>query len=275
MSGKLLFLTTFLAAASLTAPAPGDEEVWKSFLLWLARVPPIESPGKMLAAWSAHVTASGADRTEAERQRAVVQRLMRTREDGWQVLFNNIYTTGGSGFNTRPNATLTEAVEKRRPGRALDAGMGQGRNAVFLALKGWDVTGFDISDAGLAIARKDAARAGVRINAVQASSNSFDYGTAQWDLILLNYVPFGADDPAYVQRLRKALRPGGLVVVESFASDASAPARRPVDIDPAALRRVFRGFKLLKFEDTVTTPDWSSEKARIVRMIAQDPRPPR
>jgi 2-polyprenyl-3-methyl-5-hydroxy-6-metoxy-1,4-benzoquinol methylase len=39
-------------------------------------------------------------------------------------------------------------VEARKPGRALDIGMGQGRNSVFLALKGWDVTGFDISDEG-------------------------------------------------------------------------------------------------------------------------------
>lgn len=272
MSAKLLVLVAALSALCAAAPVPGDQEVWRNFLSWLAGVPPVESPAKLLGAWSNHVASRGADRTEAERQRATVQRLMRTREDGWQIIFNNIYASGGKGFNTRPNATLAEAVQKRKPGRALDAGMGQGRNSVFLALKGWDVTGFDISDGGIALARKDAARAGVRINAVQAGSNAFEYGTGQWDLILLSYVPFGADDPAYVQRLRKALRPGGLIVVESFASDSASPARRPVDIDPAALRRAFSAFRLLKFEDAVTTPDWSSEKARVVRMIAQDPR---
>ena len=54
-------------------------------------------------------------------------------------------------------------VEERKPGRALDVGMGEGRNAVFLALKGWDVTGFEISDEGVAIAQRNARAAGVNI----------------------------------------------------------------------------------------------------------------
>ncbi len=51
-------------------------------------------------------------------------------------------------------------VEGRNPGRALDIGMGQGRNAVYLATQGWDVTGFDPSSEGVRIARSNAEKAG-------------------------------------------------------------------------------------------------------------------
>ena len=54
--------------------------------------------------------------------------------------------------------------------------MGQGRNSVFLALKGWDVTGFDVSDEGIMVARKSAERAGVKINTVRETDEAFEYG---------------------------------------------------------------------------------------------------
>jgi hypothetical protein len=65
------------------------------------------------------------------------------------------------------------------------------------------------------------------------------------------------------------LTSGGLVVVESFASDANMPGRRPVDIDPTNLRRVFDSFRILYFEDTVAILDWTREKTRLVRLVAE------
>ena len=92
--------------------------------------------------------------------------MMSTRTDGWRVMFNNVYSNPNPAFNINPNALLMAAVEGRRPGRALDIGIGQGRNAVYLALKGWDVTGIDISDEGLRVANSNAQRAGVMLTTV-------------------------------------------------------------------------------------------------------------
>ena len=64
-------------------------------------------------------------------------------------MFDNIYKSDKPGFSTQPNGLLVATVEDRKPGRALDVGMGEGRNSVFLALKGWDVTGFDFLTKGL------------------------------------------------------------------------------------------------------------------------------
>ena len=90
---------------------------------------------------------------------------------------------------------------------------------MFLALKGWDVTGFDASDEGIATAQRNATRAGVKINAVRETEAAFDYGAGQWDFIVFTYEPFPITSAPYVERLGTALKPGGIIVVESLAQD--------------------------------------------------------
>jgi SAM-dependent methyltransferase len=246
-----------------------DDRIWQDWLQWLPTVPPIDRPGPIFGQYRAKLLEAGASEADADQQLAVVQRMMRTRTDGWRVMFNNIYSSPAPGFNTNPNALLVSAVAGREPGRALDVGSGQGRNAVFLAIQGWDVTALDISDEGLRIAASNAERAGVGLNTVLASHDSFDFGTAAWDLIVVVYEPVPVTTAGYVQRLGDSLRPGGLIVIESFASDATAQGRRPVDIDPADLQRAFDGFHILQFEDTVARSDWEKEDTRLVRLVAE------
>ena len=263
---------TFLLLGGLACAAPpqaSDEQVWQQFLAWLTTARPSDNPASLLAEYRKNLTAHATPPDEADHHLRAITTMMRTRQDGWQVIFNNIYASASSGFSTRPNGLLMSAVNGRKHGRALDAGMGQGRNSVFLALKGWDITGFDVSDTGIAIARKDAERAGVQLTAIQTSEKDFNYGVSQWDLIVFTYVPFPLTDSAYVRRLSNALRPGGLVIIESFASEAGSLARRPVDIDPAQLRIAFQEFRIVRFDDVKDTPEWTADKVRLVRMIAE------
>lgn len=168
----------------------------------------------------------------------IIRRTMRERSDGWRIIFNNIYKSATPGFSTQPNALLVSTVEDRTPGRALDVGMGQRRNSVFLALKGWDVTGFDISDEGLAMARKNAELAGVKLNAIRETDEAFDYGSDQWDMIVFMYEPFPVTSAAYVERLRKSMKSGGMIVIESFGEEATTPSRPPAaSIPDSCLRR--------------------------------------
>jgi len=69
----------------------------------------------------------------------------RPEQDEAKSYWNKVYAADRTIFVRQPTAVLVSAVKERRPGKALDIGMGQGRNAVFLAQKGWDVTGFDPS----------------------------------------------------------------------------------------------------------------------------------
>jgi SAM-dependent methyltransferase len=159
-------------------------------------------------------------------------------------------------FLGTPNKLLIEAVAKRKPGRALDVAMGQGRNAIHLARLGWEVTGFDTSAKGLAEARELATAAGVTINAIHASDEEFDFGKEQWDLIAI----LNPTEKRSVHRVRQALKPGGLIVFECSYEDAAAE-----------LPKIFEGFQIIKHEDTIAEHEWARKPLRMVRLIAQKP----
>src|SRR5262249_40811098 len=87
------------------------------------------------------------------------------------------------GFSHEPNRLLVDSVRGVAPGEALDVMMGQGRNALYLASQGWHTTGIDISDEGLRLAREAAAAQHLALTAEQADAESYDFGTAKWDLV--------------------------------------------------------------------------------------------
>ena len=257
---------------TMTAPVwaqTSDDEVWKAYLKWLQQAPPLAGPVEAIKRFEQSVVAAGAAPGEANRQGAVVRRLMAERGDWWPLLFDKIYASDRPSFSENPSALLVEAVEGRPPGRALDVAMGQGRNALFLAQRGWSVTGFDVSEKGLAVARANASKAGVTVRAVKSTIETFDYGTAQWDLLALIYVPASAHEGPAMATLARALKPGGLLVIESFASDRNAPQRRPVDIDPAVLKAALSGFEILRFDDREATSEWEPQPTRLCRVIAR------
>lgn len=248
-----------------------DAQVWQHWLQWLSTAAP-DDPALMLGQYRAKLLEAGGSEAEAGNRLAAVLRLMATQTDGWRAFFNKIYANPSPGFNTNPNAFLASAVTGRAPGRALDVCTGQGRNAVFLAVLGWEVTAIDVSDKGLESLQRNAERAGVQVRTVLTSNDAFDLGTAAWDLMVMTYAPVLLTAPGYVKRISDALRPGGLVVIESTASDATNERRTPVDIVPADLRRAFAGFRIPYFAETIATSDWQEEEARLVRLIAEKQR---
>ena len=269
---RLVAGVMFWALVSVAAPVTtqsADDHVWKAFLAWLQQAPPLAGPVEAIKAFEQSVVAGGAAPGEANRQAAVVRRLMAERGDWWPLLFDKVYASDRPSFSQNPSALLVEAVEGRPPGRALDIAMGQGRNALFLAQRGWSVTGFDVSEKGLAVARANASKSGVTVRAIKSTIEAFDYGTAQWDLLALIYVPASAHEGPAMATLARALKPGGLLVIESFASDASAPRRRPVDIDPAALKASLSGFDILRFDAREAISEWEPQPTRLCRVIAR------
>jgi SAM-dependent methyltransferase len=100
------------------------------------------------------------------------------------------------------------------PGRALDLGCGEGRNAVWLAQHGWQVTAVDFSDvaieraAGLAVAR------GVEIDLLLADLNQYRPEPGAYDLVLVLYLHLPPTERAKVLAgAVEALAPGGTILV--------------------------------------------------------------
>lgn len=179
-------------------------------------------------------------------------------------IFDRIYASPAPPFNAEPSAFLVKAVEGAKPGKALDVAMGQGRNSLYLARKGWDVTGYDVSKVGLEAAQASAAKAGLRLTTVLKSHTDFEFGVNQWDLIAMVFPGTSMDDENLLRRIKSSLRPGGMIVVEQFNAPPGEGARGPAN----ALFGTFREFRVVRYEDLEDTSDWGRMKARIGRIAA-------
>jgi SAM-dependent methyltransferase len=180
------------------------------------------------------------------------------------------YLEDKPGFNVEPNAFLVEVVKNLKLGDALDVGMGQGRNALFLAKQGWSVTGFDVSGVGVAQAREQAKKSGLAVNCIVRSSEEFDWHKDRWDLIVVMYFP---QLRRSLPKIIDSLRPGGFVVVEAYHKDAALD-RPPgpgagVAFDTNELVKLFAPFRILNYQDVRARTDWGLFDTRLVRLLAQ------
>jgi SAM-dependent methyltransferase len=111
-----------------------------------------------------------------------------------------------------PSAILREAVDGFPDGRALDVATGTGRNAVFLAERGYDVDAVDQSTEGLRITGERATERGVgdRVSLVEADATEYDYPAETYDVVTISY--FRTLDR--LNDVKAALKPGGVLFYE-------------------------------------------------------------
>jgi SAM-dependent methyltransferase len=128
------------------------------------------------------------------------------------------YNTEEYIFGKRPNRFLAENLPSLPPGCALSLGEGEGRNAVFLAQHGWQVTALDLSPSALRKTRRLAAEAGVKVATLHADLNDLAVTPNTWDFIICFFVHLPAPERAAVHRKVVAgLKPGGVYLLEGFA----------------------------------------------------------
>jgi SAM-dependent methyltransferase len=215
-------------------------------------------------AYAASLSSAGKSDAEVKAALAVLRRVAADPpEEIMRLHFNKVFTLHQDLFTHEPNGFLMQAVRGLTPGKALDAGMGQGRNTVFLAKKGWEVTGYDFSDEAVARARENAAAAGVRIETVLCTHEKFDFGQQRWDLIVMTYSFINMEDRALLSRIKTSLRPGGLILVEQ--ANSGGEAKGPAN----ALFRSFDDLRVIRYEDTLDIAEWSKKPSRIGRILAQ------
>jgi SAM-dependent methyltransferase len=167
-------------------------------------------------------------------------------------------------YNLEPNAWLQESIRHLRPGRALDIGMGDGRNALFLAEKGWIVTGLEISDGGIRKAVERARVQHLKLDARITEVERFSIGSNKWDLILLFYVHPLVRSQA--DRVMEGLAPGGRVLVEDFSAEGTSD----VDLFKVnELLSIFGPLSIRYYADTVARPDWGLSRESMVRRIVR------
>ena len=147
-----------------------------------------------------------------------------------------------SNLNFTPAPLLVEVAEQLAPGRALDLACGPGRNALFLASLGWQVTAVDSSPVAIRLLRDRARGLDVDARVADLEAGEFRIAPAAYDLIC---------DFFYLQRdlfpaIREGVRPGGAFVGAIHLADA--PNRRFV-LNPGELRNEFAGWKVLYYSE--------------------------
>lgn len=175
--------------------------------------------------------------------------------------WNERYTE--AGWTEDPSPWLVANAELLpEPGRALDVAGGTGRNAIWLASRGWDVTVADVSDVALARAAERAATLDVLLRTERADLSTDPLPDGPWDVLLL----FHFLERALFPQLASVLRPGG-VLIGSLATvknlERNRRPRRPFILDVGELPNLIRGLETLRYEE-----DWRDDHHE-ARFVAQ------
>jgi SAM-dependent methyltransferase len=156
-------------------------------------------------------------------------------------------------FGTKPNAFLSGQRHLLAAGqRALALADGEGRNGVFLAGQGLQVTSVDFSPVALAKARRLAQSRGVDMSFVQADLATWEWKPDSFDIVAAIFIQFA--DPvlrgAIFRGIRQTLAPGGLLLMQGYRPEQIAygtggPPHPENMYTAAMLREAFSGFEIL------------------------------
>jgi SAM-dependent methyltransferase len=128
-------------------------------------------------------------------------------------MWNERYRASEFVWTDKPNQFVETHLAELPPGKAIDLGSGEGRNAVWLAGRGWKVTAVDFSAAGLAKSRRLAAEKQVEVEFVEADALTFE-PPEEVDLVLISYLQVDHEDQrTLLERARSWLAPAGTVFV--------------------------------------------------------------
>jgi len=135
------------------------------------------------------------------------------------------YGQPGRAWSGRPNAALVAEATALTPGRALDVGSGEGGDALWLAARGWQVTGVDISqnalDKAAALAREREDVDPARLTWQQADLTGWSPTRASFDLVTAHFMHLPlVDRERLFPALADAVAPGGTLLVVGHDADA-------------------------------------------------------
>jgi SAM-dependent methyltransferase len=149
-------------------------------------------------------------------------------------------------LDAAPTPLLVESAKELVPGQALDLACGMGRNALWLAKQGWNVTAVDGSPVAVEILRSRASELGLTVDARIADLEKFEYRIepCRWNLIAMCY---------YLQRdlfepAKRGVTPGGILI---SIVHITGPGEEPTAhrLRPGELPTYFQGWKILHYRE--------------------------
>lgn len=139
--------------------------------------------------------------------------------------------TNGMLYGKEPSIYLELFLRSEQipPGPALDIGCGDGRNSLFLARCGFEVTGVDLSEVAIAQLREEARRQGRKLTALVADVRTYAYPSDRYRLVVANTILDHLEEQEgnqLIEAIQQTVMPGGYLFVTGFTIDD--PAYRDV-----------------------------------------------
>ncbi len=185
------------------------------------------------------------------------------------------YATPELIWSGEPNRFLRDEAEELAPGRALDLACGEGRNAVWLAGRGWEVTAVDFSAVALGKAGRLADEHGVSLRRVRADLCEYVPAPGAADLVVVAYLQLPAEQRARVlARLADALAPGGVALVighdlTNLADGHGGPRDPAVLMTPEAVAAELTGLVVERAERVVRPVATDGGEARAIDTLVR------
>ena len=193
--------------------------------------------------------------------------------------WNERYGEEGLAYGDKPNVYLSEIADQiSAGGKILVVGDGEGRNGVWLAKKGFEVTCVDYSPVAVKKIESFAEESNVNINAICADMNDWEWPVEQFDAVVSIYVHFPPDVRAGLhQKMVDSLKSGGKILMEAFNKDqlkykSGGPPVLELLFSEEMLREDFSSVDILSMEEKVVYLDegkYHVGDGAVVRMIAK------
>jgi len=178
--------------------------------------------------------------------------------------WDDFYRSGTAQWSGNPNPLVVQEAEHLAPGTALDLGCGQGDDAIWLALRGWTVTGVDVADAALERAAERAEAAGVDTIVWQQHDLAETFPAANYDLIIAAYLHSPVELPRseILGRAAAAVSPGGTLLIVGHAGFPAGSGHDHMQLPTTD--EVMADLQL-----DLTTPMWRIDTKTVVTWTAE------
>lgn len=165
--------------------------------------------------------------------------------------WNKRYAEPEYAYGKEPNEYFKEVLDGLKPGKILLPGEGEGRNAVYAATKGWEVTAIDLSTEGKNKADKLAKESNVKIKYIVSSFEEYSFIENEYDAIALIFIHLNPTDREKIHRtLIKSLKSEGTLIIEAFSKpQINNASGGPKNVDDLySIEDIRQDFSKLKIE---------------------------
>ena len=194
--------------------------------------------------------------------------------------WDNRYTQEADLYGREPNQYFKEKIGQLKPGSLLIPGEGEGRQAVYAARLGWQVTAFDMSKLGQEHALQKAESLALPLHYHLSKAEDFSFGQETYDCAALIYFHLApANRTSIHQKIAAAVKPGGHLILEGFHPrqldfSSGGPKNEEMLYTAEMLSKDFEGWELLeKLEVEVLLQEGSGHAGPgyVTRLFARKP----